>query len=229
MNINWAKNVGSWAYREDFLEFLESPYMSRVLKMIMRSSETVYPSKKNVFKAFTLCPPTNLKVVILGQDPYHDGSATGLAFANDNETLKISPSLRRILACVEREYNTLEIDKDVSLQTWANQGVLLLNTALTVEKGKAGSHTKMWKIFTKFVIKYIAENFPGTIFMLWGAHAQSFQKIDDVDIADTCHVLTCEHPVASQYRGITEWNCDNFKEANKILKEQNGKEYCIEW
>ena len=228
MRIDWQKNVGAWAYRDDFLDYLRSPYMIKLLTMITKSSEVVYPQRKNVFRAFRECSPTNLKVVILGQDPYHDGSAIGLAFGNNNEKLRISPSLKKILECVEREFNTLKIDEDITLQSWANQGVLLLNTALTVEKSKPKSHSKPWKLFTEFVVKYIAQNFPGTIFMLWGKDAQAFEKIGNLNLNNTCHVLKAVHPSYANFKN-TDWKCDNFKQANKIIEQQNGNEFCIEW
>ena len=190
------------------------------------SRTTVYPSKTNVFRAFRETPWEDLRVVILGQDPYHDGSATGLAFANawDPNNLKISPSLKKI----EDYHNSEDIDHslfvlDTSLESWTKQGVLLLNTALTVEKGLAGSHTKYWKKFTEGVLKTIAENRPDCIFMLWGGHAKAYKPL-----IKNCNVLEFVHPAYASYKKI-DWKCPNFNQANSILESANGSEYRILW
>jgi uracil-DNA glycosylase len=115
-------------------------------------------------------------VVILGQDPYHDGSATGLAFANSGDGPRISPSLAWIKKALEHDYDTLCLDFDYGLTSWAKQGVLLLNTALTVEKGKAGSHTVLWNTFTKELLTSLTSTKDDIIFVLWGKKAQDYAK-----------------------------------------------------
>ena len=112
---------------------------------------------------------------------------------------------------------------DTSLESWTKQGVLLLNTALTVEKGLAGSHTKYWKKFTEGVLKTIAENRPDCIFMLWGGHAKAYKPL-----IKNCNVLEFVHPAYASYKKI-DWKCPNFNQANSILESANGSEYRILW
>jgi uracil-DNA glycosylase len=231
INIDWGKQIGEWYHRKEISDFLETTYVNRLLNFVVSESKTniVYPSLPLIFRAFRECSPKNLKIVILGQDPYFDGSANGLCFGNDNTTLRLSPSLSKIMERIEKDFNVLKIDEDPSLLYWAKQGVLLLNTALTVKKGLPKSHIVPWKQFSRFIISHIAENMPGTIFMLWGSSAHEFIKLNDGTLlSDKCNVLTSEHPAFAS-RMNREWYCNNFKEANNILTEQNGKEFCIDW
>lgn len=230
INIDWEFIIGDWYDRKEIKTFLSSIYMNKLLSHLLLTykNKKIYPNRDNIFKCFKLTKPKNLKVVILGQDPYFDGTAIGLAFGNKINSSRLSPSLSKILERIEKDFNTLKIDEDITLSTWAEQGVLLLNTALTVEHGMPNSHKKPWEAFTKFIIKHIAQSFPGTIFMMWGKQAQEYEVIDGYDLNKTCYVLKAEHPsyAARQNR---VWNCNNFLEANKIIKVSNGKEFCIEW
>lgn len=157
---------------------LHSQIFQRIAAHIrMRRAEghVILPNTRDTFKAFRLCPLKDVKVVILGQDPYHDGSATGLAFANHADKRKVSPSLKNIITAVETDYGASQgvnvkglLDVDITLESWARQGVLLLNTALSVEKGKAGSHTDLWKPFTKMIIEALSLYRNNLVFVLWG-------------------------------------------------------------
>ena len=139
-------------------DLLTSEDFKNIGNTLNKSKKKYYPERENIFNAFKLCPLYKLKVVILGQDPYHDGSATGLAFSNRSDSTTLSPSLRNIFKEVENNTsNGLKLDQDPNLERWAKQGVLLLNTALTVEKGNPGSHAKLWDSFTKEVLKKIFE------------------------------------------------------------------------
>ena len=230
LDIDWTKQLGEeWYSIPAVRNFVNSPYMiSLIVSIIKDSSEkTIYPPKQDVFKAFRLCSPKDLKVVILGQDPYHDGSATGLAFSNPANKLSMSPSLKQIWNACESATDTIAIDFDQTLESWAQQGVLLLNTALTVEKGRPNSHADRWKKFTDFIIRYISANHQATIFLLWGRHAQAFKNVDK-DLEKNCHVLEAEHPVAASYRG-EKWKCNHFKRVNEIITGMNGKGFDIKW
>lgn len=210
---------------------LSSEYFSRLTEFISKTYDktTVYPNKKYIFKAFKECDYHNLKVVILGKDPYPDGNATGLAFANSDLIMgdtRLSPSLRAIKHCVEQTvYDGLNLKFDQTLNSWAKQGVLLLNTALTVERHIIGSHHKYWQKFTMETLKIINDNNSGIIFMLWGKDAQRYEEY----ISLTRHyVLKFNHPSWAERKGIN-WECDHFVKANELLKKNNGSEYCIEW
>jgi len=181
-------------------------------------TESYYPATDKIFRALNECNPDDVKVVILGQDPYHDGSATGLAFDNRNNKVRISPSLQNILK---------EMVQDGDFTNWQNnsvttgsklshlpaQGVLLINTALTVLRGKPDSHTDLWKEFTKQLITSLNKN-DNIIWILWGNHAKSFKQY----ITNTTHLfIESAHPSPfSANRGF--FGSKPFSKANSYLK-----------
>ena len=224
----WNKQLGD-GWSAILADLLSSEYANKLMNKLNSeyNRTTVYPKKTNVFRAFRETPWEDLRVVILGQDPYHDGKATGLAFANgfDMKDLVKSPSLRKI-EDLHQGYKGIDHSHfvfDPSMVSWTKQGVLMLNTALTVQKGQAGSHSKYWKKFTEGVLKTIAENRPDCIFMLWGAHAKAYKPL-----IKNCNVLEFVHPAYASYKNM-EWECPNFNEANSILEDANGPEYRILW
>lgn len=171
-----------------------------------------YPKESDIFKAFNNDP----KVIIIGQDPYHDGSATGLAFDSYYHK-KIPPSLKNIMDEVMEDIGFMEIKEnaDSVLEHWNDQGVMLINTALTVEKSKAGSHTKLWAPFTTKVIEYFNTK-DNIVWILWGNHAKSFKKY----ITNTTHsVIEGYHP--SPLAGNKFKNGKYFSKCNDILKSKN--------
>ena len=179
---------------------------------------TVFPEKQNIFKAFSLTKLDNLKVVILGQDPYHGfGQAQGLAFSTP-ANIKNPPSMQNILKEIQSDLGKKSICEDGDLTPWAKQGVLLLNTILTVEEAKPKSHHNLgWEVFTDNVIKYISDNCEDTIFILWGSPAISKTKLID---RKKHHILTAPHPSPlSSYRGF--FGCKHFSKTNDILKSLN--------
>ncbi|MEM5559017.1 uracil-DNA glycosylase [Aliarcobacter cryaerophilus] len=179
---------------------------------------TVFPEKQNIFKAFSLTKLDNLKVVILGQDPYHGfGQAQGLAFSTP-ANIKNPPSMQNILKEINDDLGKKSFCEDGDLIPWAKQGVLLLNTILTVEESKPKSHHNLgWEVFTDNIIKYISDNCEDTIFILWGSPAISKTKLID---AKKHHILTAPHPSPlSSYRGF--FGCKHFSQTNNILKSLN--------
>ncbi|MCT7528362.1 uracil-DNA glycosylase [Aliarcobacter cryaerophilus] len=179
---------------------------------------TVFPEKQNIFKAFSLTKLDNLKVVILGQDPYHGfGQAQGLAFSTP-ANIKNPPSMQNILKEIQSDLGKKSICEDGDLAPWAKQGVLLLNTILTVEEAKPKSHHNLgWEVFTDNIIKYISDNCEDTIFILWGSPAISKTKLIDTK---KHHILTAPHPSPlSSYRGF--FGCKHFSQINNILKSLN--------
>lgn len=221
----WVNKLGEgWALK--LRDTLKDPYIQKLMEFLQTeyALNTVYPEKKDVFKAFKACPWDDLKIVILGQDPYYNGDANGMAFANNVNTNLRSRSILKIHSLIEREYyDGLCLDFDFTLEDWANQGVLLLNTALTVRAGKPGSHTKQWKKFTSAVLTAINDYHPGIVFMLWGGHAKAFAP----HLSENMHVLTAEHPAYAVRQGNRDWTCSNFTEADKILNEKYGT--TIKW
>jgi len=189
-------------------------------------SRPVLPDSKSIFRAFQVCPHESLNVVFLGQDPYpQKGYATGLAFANPQGTIEISPSLKKIIERVEDDYLChLPFNHshfDITLESWAKQGVLLLNSALTVEENRIGSHTEIWYNFIKEFLKGMSEINPGMIYVLLGNQAKSFKPF-----IKNGHILQYNHP-AYYARIDARFDCNCFTEINKILKKNNNVE--IEW
>ena len=204
----------------------QKDYYKSLKQEIDKRYETtrVFPEKTNIFKAFSLTKLDNLKVVILGQDPYHGyGQAQGLAFSKPSN-IKNPPSMQNILQEIASDLQRPSVCLDGDLTTWAEQGVLLLNTVLTVEEAKAGSHQKLgWEIFTDNIIKYISQNCSDIVFLLWGSPA--IKKSNLID-ANKHHILTSVHPSPlSAYRGFL--GCKHFSKTNQILKNLNKEE--INW
>lgn len=173
----------------------------------------VFPAPKDVFNAFTHCPYDKVKVVILGQDPYHGpGQAHGLSFSVQ-DGIRIPPSLRNIFKEIQNDLGT-KPPRSGNLTRWADQGVLLLNATLTVEQGSAGSHQTMgWETFTDAVIEQLSNNKANLVFMLWGRFAQEKGKKIDY----TKHlVLQAPHPSPlSAHNGF--FGCKHFSKANRYL------------
>ena len=198
--------------QKDYYKSLEKEINKRY------ETTTVFPEKQNIFKAFYLTKLDNLKVVILGQDPYHGfGQAQGLAFSTP-ANIKNPPSMQNILKEIQSDLGKKSICEDGDLTPWAKQGVLLLNTILTVEEAKPKSHHNLgWEVFTDNIIKYISDNCEDTIFILWGSPAISKTKLID---RKKHHILTAPHPSPlSSYRGF--FGCKHFSQTNNILKSLN--------
>ena len=184
---------------------------------IERKNNIVFPENDAIFKAFNLTKPSDIKIVILGQDPYHGkGQAHGLSFSVPNG-VKIPPSLLNIFKELQSDLNH-SICSNGNLDYWAQQGVLLLNATLTVREKKAGSHQKLgWERFTDNIIKKISDDKEGIIFLLWGAFAQKKTVLVNTK---KHHILSTTHPSPfSAYRGF--FGCKHFSKTNKILIDNN--------
>lgn len=213
---------------ESWKPFLESefakPYFRELSQFLHQAYETsqVFPAKAQVFRAF-MTDLNSVKVVILGQDPYHTpGAAHGLAFSVP-DSQPIPPSLVNIYKEIDSEYG-LHANKTGNLKSWQEQGVLLLNNVLTVEAHKAGSHRgKGWEIFTEATVKYLNEQCPHLVFLLWGRDARSKKPLIDT----TKHlVLESAHPSPlSAYNGF--FGNGHFLKANDFLHDHNLPE--IDW
>ncbi|WP_027108269.1 uracil-DNA glycosylase [Lacticigenium naphthae] len=185
--------------------------------------ETIYPRKDNVWKAFELTSFSSVKVVILGQDPYHQpGQAMGLSFSVPSKTA-LPPSLKNIYKELEKDCQITH-PGDGNLEPWAKQGVLLLNTVLTVRKGNAHSHkNKGWEVLTDEVIRLLNEEKKGVVFILWGKAAQ--QKVQLIDEKKQL-VIRAPHPSPlSAYRGF--FGSRPFSRTNDFLVDKGNKP--IEW
>ncbi|MGY8820082.1 MAG: uracil-DNA glycosylase [Pseudomonadales bacterium] len=219
-----VKLENSWkaALQDEF----EQPYMKQLGEFLRRekaAGKVIYPPGPMIFQALNSTPLERVRVVILGQDPYHGaGQAHGLCFSVQPGVAP-PPSLQNIFKELKRDLN-LDIPSHGHLQHWADQGVLMLNTSLTVEQGVAGSHAKMgWQRLTDRIIEVISEKRSDVVFLLWGAHAQSKAKLID----PTRHLLLKSvHPSPlSAHRGFI--GNGHFSRANQFLK-QRGLEP-IDW
>ena len=190
---------------------------------LSKSKSKFYPDKSNIFKIFHLCPLNDIKVVILGMDPYYNGIANGIAFSVDKNT-KIPGSLRNIFKEIKNVYPEFK-KTDGDLTNWVKQGVFLYNTALTVEHMKPGSHIKLWEQFTQNVIETIQQR-DNIIFCLWGKYAE---KYETMITNKTCKILKSSHPSGlSCYKTNRPFIGSNvFLNINILLKEMNKDE--IKW
>lgn len=208
MSLTWADVL-----REEKQE----PYFQHILDFVKQeraAGKVIYPPASDVFNAFKLTEFANVKVVILGQDPYHGpGQAHGLCFSV-RPGIKSPPSLVNIYKELQQDIAGFQIPQHGCLQSWAQQGVLLLNTVLTVEEGQAHSHSKIgWERFTDTVVAQINEHLNGVVFLLWGSHAQKKASIVD---REKHHVLTSVHPSPlSAHRGF--FGSGHFSTCNRLL------------
>lgn len=207
----------------EFLEIeIEKPYFKQLKETLVRehSMFTVFPPKHLIFNAFEQTPLHSIKVVILGQDPYHEfGQAMGMAFSVP-KGVKIPPSLVNIYKEIENEYGVKMDRSNGDLTRWAKQGVFLLNTTLTVREGQANSHKDIgWQTFSNNVVREISKQEQPIVFMLWGSFAKSKKKIIEKE-NDNHLILESVHPSPlSVNRGF--FGCGHFKRANEFL-ERNG-------
>ena len=216
-NNSWKTNT-----KEYNLNKILSP-VKRKLQSLSEEGNLIFPNKKDIFKAFKLCSFDEVKVVILGQDPYHRiNQANGLAFSV-NKKIKIPPSLLNIFKEYSSDLN-LKIPKSGNLNEWSQQGVFLLNSILTVEEGKPGSHEDLgWMQFTDKIIEILSEKKINIVFILWGAYAQSKIKLID---AKKHLIITSPHPSPlSAHKGF--FGSKPFSRCNEYLR--NNKITEINW
>ncbi len=220
------KNVDiepSW--HEKLMAEFEKPYFEMLTQFVRAeyANGLCFPPGKLIFNAFNQCPFDNVKVVLIGQDPYHEpGQAQGLCFSV-GDGVKFPPSLRNIFTEIQSDLGVAVPDSG-DLTRWAKQGVLLLNATLTVRAHAAGSHqNKGWETFTDAVIRAVSEGRDNVVFMLWGSYAQSKAKL--IDSTRHC-VLKSAHPSPlSAYRGF--FGNHHFSICNQYL-QQHGLE-AINW
>ncbi|GAA5093705.1 uracil-DNA glycosylase [Wohlfahrtiimonas larvae] len=215
----------SW---QNFLQAeFNKTYFNEITQHLLNASQqniTIYPPDNERYSAYHLTPLDQVKVVILGQDPYHGPhQANGLAFSVHPD-VKIPPSLRNIYKELEQDIEGFKAPQHGCLINWAKQGVFLLNTSLTVEASKAGSHAHIgWQTLTDATIQIINQQCKHIVFILWGSHAQ--KKITLIDETKHC-IITSAHPSPlSAYRGF--FGSKPFSQANRYLIQHQHKP--IDW
>lgn len=209
------------SWKEALKGEFDKPYFVSLVNFLRQekaSGKVIYPPGSQIFHAFDLTPVQNVKVVILGQDPYHGpGQAHGLSFSVPSG-VPAPPSLKNIFREIETDLG-VKMSDHPNLESWARQGVLLLNAVLTVRASEAASHSRIgWQEFTDAVIKYISDNCEGVVFMLWGNFARG--KSELIDHSRHC-VLEAAHP-SPLARGAF-FGCRHFSQANSYLAA-NGRE-----
>ncbi len=219
-----SKSITNWT--EALAPVKKQPFFPKLMAFVQserQAGKVIYPPREQVFSALEQTPFQQVKVVILGQDPYHGPKqANGLCFSV-NPSQPLPPSLRNIYKELANDLNCPP-PEDGDLSSWAKQGVLLLNTVLTVEAGQANSHKgKGWELFTDEVIRSLNQAIQPIVFLLWGSHAQAKSCL----INNPKHtILTAPHPSPlSAHRGY--FGCKHFSKTNQILVE--NKQTPIEW
>ena len=193
----------------------EKPYFASLVRFLHQekaAGKVIYPPGSLIFRAFDLTPVPQVKVVILGQDPYHNpGEAMGLSFSVP-DGVRTPPSLKNIFREIETDLG-IRMSGRPNLEGWARQGVLLLNSILTVEAGRAASHRGIgWEEFTDAVIRYLSANCNGIVFLLWGNFAKAKAALID---SSRHHVLQAAHP--SPLAGGAFFGCRHFSQTNNLL------------
>ena len=214
----WGRIFKSFIFSSEFDDILTKLYT------LSQEDKRFTPPLKHVFRAFEECPYDELKVVIVGQDPYPQlGVADGIAFSCSNSG-KPQPSLRYIFEEVERTvYQEYPSDQDPDLKRWSNQGILMLNTALTVEVGKIGSHYDIWRPFTAYLLDWLNNYNPGLIYVYMGKKAEEWSELT----SNNNHKFTVKHPASAAYNG-SKWDSnDIFTKVSSIVENTYG--YKITW
>lgn len=216
LSSEWVMHLGG-EFKKD--------YMVELNKFLWkaRKERIVYPEPEDVFTAFKITDFSDVKVVILGQDPYYNGSAHGLAFSSIEQN--VPKSLANIFKEIEKDIGGgLLLNQDPNLTRWAEQGVFLLNTILTVDEGKPLSHIeKGWEVFTRRVLELLSNGRKGVVYMLWGKYAQNYEKF--INSSDNL-ILKAEHPSSSTAeQGF--FGCKHFSQANDFL--HYNKKGAIQW
>ena len=207
----WDKVFRSFVFSSDFDDIITK------LWDLSNDNKKFTPPLKQVFRAFEECPYDELKVVIVGQDPYPTiGVADGIAFSC-SKSQKEQPSLRFILDEVQKLYPD-GYERPLDLVKWSRQGILMLNTALTVEVGKIGSHYDIWKPFTAYLLDWLNNYNPGLIYVYMGKKAEEWSELTN----DNNYRFTVKHPASAAYNG-SKWDSDNiFNKISSIVTNTTG-------
>lgn len=214
---------------DDLLPILTSDYFIRLFgflnKEYKKYRHVVYPTtKKDIFNVFKKTKYKDVRVVILGDEP--DESSGDYAYSIADESITISHSAIRLRDCLERRFSSgLLLNFDHTLEEWAKQGVLLLNTALTSENGNPEAHFIYWAKFTEYVVKMLNDNKTGLIFVLWGNRAKQYKHL----INNKKHYILEGEGIRYAESNNIDWDTTHFEDINEIISDNNGEEYKINW
>jgi len=233
LNLDFWKPIIGDSWFNNNQPLFNSSFMGELLAKVNQEYQkgVIYPLQKDIFKAFKLTPFDKVRVVIIGQDPYATGledspHATGLAFAHDDESNDLPLALRNIHRAVETNcYNGLKVDFDFSLEEWASQGVLLLNTALTVNKHRSGSHVQYWDGFTRYVLESLNKQKTDLHFVFWGNHDKKYMPL----INGMFHYKYESSDPSIVPKMGTNWDCTSFKDINTNIITKGDYDEIIAW
>jgi uracil-DNA glycosylase len=216
----WAIKLRGFIFSKEFDDI-----MKKLIKQT-QDGKRFTPTMKNWFRAFEECPYDDLKLVIVGQDPYPGvNQADGIAFSQSTSD-ELQPSLKYLFDGIDRTvYNNQGyIDRNMDLKRWSNQGVLMLNTALTTNIGKVGQHHAIWQPFTAYLFDHLTWNCPGLVYIYMGKQAQLWADA----VNDNNYKFKISHPASASYNNQAIWDCgDVFKETTEILK--NNFNHTMNW
>lgn len=223
MNLKFQKVFTSW--NTFFNNIIDTPYFETLMEYLSKEYKIykVFPDKKQVFRTFRETPYEKLRVVIIG-DPEIDELYEGIPFGCTENTLVYQSYTETIERCLEDNCG-FRFNYDITCKSWCNQGVLMLGTRLTNKGMFKGAHREPWRSFTRYVVDNINKNKQGIIFCLWGNEANEYE---DLINKNRNIILKCEHPKVAANENRS-WQCDHFKEINKIIERQNGEEFKIKW
>jgi uracil-DNA glycosylase len=210
----WGRVFKSFIFSSEFTDILSKLYTLSI------TDKRFTPTLKQVFRAFEECPYDNLHTVFIGQDPYPQlGVADGISFSCSN-TGRVQPSLRYIFQEIERTvYQGFPSHQDPDLKRWSNQGILMLNTALTTEVDKIGSHYDIWKPFTAYLLDWLNNYNPGLIYVYMGKKAEEWSVLT----GDHNDKFTVKHPASAAYNG-SKWDSnDIFNKISELVKSKTGQ------
>lgn len=217
-DTGWDKVFKSYIFSSDFEDSIKK------LHTFATQNKRFTPPLKDIFKAFEECPYKDLKVVMIGQDPYPQlGVADGIAFSC-SKTDTPQPSLRYIFNELEREFPAYRTNdllyNPLDLKRWSNQGILMLNTTLTCEVGNIGSHYDVWKTFTAYLLTYLNDNYTGIVYVFMGKKAEGWSDLINEKFN---YKFNIPHPASAAYKG-GKWDSKGvFKEINNILRDNTNK------
>lgn len=221
----WVEHLG-----EEWVEVLKPLLKSTYMEKVMNTTQLDYSilemfpiSQKDIFRAFKLCPFDKMQIVVIGTEPNQHAGNNGLAFGDDYSTYHNSSAMA-IHHCIELEYRQLNLDFDFTFESWAKQGVLMLNRSLTAQQNNSKSDRDKWKKFFGYIIYLIEFWKPGTIFLLWGKEAQKYSEL----LSQNNHVFSWEHPMTAHNKR-QPWGCPNFKQIDKLLESLDGGSRKIIW
>lgn len=209
-------------YFGDWLTVIDQKELNNVIGKLnmVGKIKPIVPAYKDIFKAFTLCSRRDCKIVFLGQDPYpQKGVATGVLFGNKEGTVELSPSLEVIKeAAINYEIPHSPLKFDVTLESWAKQGILMINSAFTCEMNKPGSHVMLWRPFVSKLLQNLSNTSPGLVYVLFGEQAQTFEPYINKRVNS---IIKVHHP-AYYARTHTKMPYWVFTELNKLMKDSYG-------